>query len=195
VMDAMPVSTVRGEAMAAISTGLVQLHSRYFGKGPTKAKTYLVDDTVICLLRGGFTRVEETLIETGNVQAVYDIRRSFQAAMKEHFTRVVEEAAGRKVIAYMSQIHHDPDVAMELFVLEPDPGRVAPGASEASLDGRGFRFRTPGVGSQRPDPDREGGAMFETPETPVTPGEETPEEGGGEGGEETPSEGTEVPQQ
>jgi uncharacterized protein YbcI len=105
--------------LASISTALVQLHSHYYGKGPTKAKTYIVDDTVVCLLRGGFTTVERTLIDQGNADAVYGIRRSFQQAMEPHFTEVVEGATGRKVIAYMSQIHEDPDVACEVFVLEP----------------------------------------------------------------------------
>ena len=109
----------RGEVLASISTGLVRLHSRYYGKGPTKAKTYLVNDTVICILRGGFTTVERTLIDDGNVEAVYQIRRSFQQAMEGQFTAVVEGAVHRKVIAYMSQIHTNPDLAVELFVLEP----------------------------------------------------------------------------
>jgi uncharacterized protein YbcI len=108
-----------GEKLAQISTGLVQLHSRYYGKGPTKAKTHMVNDTVISILRGGFTTVERTLIDQGNVDAVYAMRRSFQMAMEEQFTNVVEEATGRKVIAYMSQIHEDPDLAVEIFVLEP----------------------------------------------------------------------------
>ena len=108
-----------GAVLARISTGLVQLHSRYYGKGPTKAKTHLLNDTVICILRGGFTTVERTLIEQGDVDAVYTMRRSFQTAMGEQFKRVVEEATGRKVIAYMSQIHQDPDLAVEMFVLEP----------------------------------------------------------------------------
>src|SRR3982750_3126102 len=101
--------TARGGVLARISTGLVRLHSRYYGKGPTKAKTFLVDDTVICILRGGFTTVERTLISDGNVEAVYSIRRSFQDAMGEQFKAIVEQATGRTVIAYMSQIHHDPD--------------------------------------------------------------------------------------
>jgi uncharacterized protein YbcI len=105
--------------MASISTRLVQLHSRYYGKGPMKAKTYLVNDTVICLLRGGFTRVERTLIEQGRSDAVHEIRRSFQKAMEQQFREVVEGATGRKVIAYMSQVHEDPELALELFVLEP----------------------------------------------------------------------------
>ena len=108
--------------LASISTGLVQLHSRYYGKGPTKAKTYLLDDTVICLLRGGFTRVERTLIAEGEAQAVHDIRRSFQKAMEVQFRDIIEGATDRKVIAYMSQVHEDPEIALEVFVLEPIPG-------------------------------------------------------------------------
>jgi uncharacterized protein YbcI len=110
----------RGEVMASISTGLVQLHSRYYGKGPTQAKTHLVDDTVICVLRGGFTRVERTLIEQGESDAVHHVRRSFQRAMEEQFRDIVESATGRRVVAYMSQVHEDPDLAVEVFLLEPD---------------------------------------------------------------------------
>jgi uncharacterized protein YbcI len=111
--------TPRGAMAAAISNGLVQLHHEYYGKGPSKAKTYLVNDTVICVLKDGFTTVERTLINGGDSTAVHDIRRSFQSAMEEQFTSVVEGATGRNVIAYMSQIHTDPDVAVEIFLLEP----------------------------------------------------------------------------
>jgi uncharacterized protein YbcI len=124
----------RGEVLASISTGLVRLHSRYYGKGPTKAKTYLVNDTVVCILRGGFTTVERTLIDEGNVEAVYQIRRSFQQAMEVQFTTVVQEAIGRRVIAYMSQIHQDPDLAVEIFVLEPT-GEPAAGIHEHGASG------------------------------------------------------------
>jgi len=105
--------------LAQISTGLVQLHSRYYGKGPTKAKTHQVNDTVVSILRGGFTRVERTLLETGQIESVYQMRRTFQQVMEDEFRRVVEEAMGRQVIAYMSSIHVDPDLAVEIFVLEP----------------------------------------------------------------------------
>ncbi|MFL5907344.1 MAG: DUF2294 domain-containing protein [Solirubrobacterales bacterium] len=105
--------------LAQISTQLVQLHSRYYGKGPTKAKTHMINDTVVCILRGGFTTVERTLLETGQSESVYQMRRSFQTAMEDPFRAIVEEATGRKVIAYMSQVHFDPDLAVEFFVLEP----------------------------------------------------------------------------
>jgi uncharacterized protein YbcI len=136
-VEDMRHSSARGEDLARISTGLVQLHSRYYGKGPTKAKTFLVNDTIICILRGGFTTVERTLIDEGNVDAVYEIRRSFQHAMEGHFTSVVEGAVERRVIAYMSQIHQDPDLAVELFVLEPaDESVVAQHEQELAQEDR-----------------------------------------------------------
>ena len=82
----------------------------------------MVDDTVVCILQGGFTTVERTLLDTGDVESVYQMRRSFQQAMEEEFRRIVEEATGRTVIAYMSSIHVDPDLAVEIFVLEPAEG-------------------------------------------------------------------------
>jgi uncharacterized protein YbcI len=129
---ARATTETHGEMLAGISTGLVRLHSRYYGKGPTKAKTYQVNDTVICILRGGFTTVERTLIDDGKSDAVYTIRRSFQQAMEEQFTEVVEGATERKVIACMSQIHADPDLAVEIFVLEPSDEPVA-GTHEQDL--------------------------------------------------------------
>ena len=112
-------SRPRGEALAQISRGIVHLHRRYYGKGPTKAKTYAMNDTVVCMLSGGFTAVEQTLIADGKTEDVEDIRRSFQKTMRQQFTAVVEQATGRSVIAYMSQVHSSPDMAVELFVLEP----------------------------------------------------------------------------
>jgi uncharacterized protein YbcI len=115
----------RGEMAAAISTGLVQLHRQYYGKGPTKAKTHFVNDSVVCILEGGFTTVERTLIDDGQADAVHQMRRSFQKAMEGAFTNVVQEATDRTVIAYMSQVHDNPDLAVEFFVLEPGTGPPA----------------------------------------------------------------------
>jgi uncharacterized protein YbcI len=123
--------STRGEMLARISTRLVQLHSRYYGKGPTKAKTHMVNDTVVSILKGGFTTVERTMIDEGRLRAVYEMRWSFQAAMEDQFRTVVEEATGRNVIAYMSQIHTNPDMAVEIFVLEPTGEETA---SEVDLE-------------------------------------------------------------
>jgi uncharacterized protein YbcI len=127
------------QALAAISEALVTLHREYYGKGPTKAKTFLVNDTVLCLLKGGFTVVEKTLIANGRQKAVHDIRHSFQEAMEVQFTNVVQDALGRTVIAYMSTVHNDPDISAELFVLEPmqDGPPVSALEHDVQLDGAG----------------------------------------------------------
>jgi uncharacterized protein YbcI len=96
-----------------------------------------VNDTIVAILRGGFTRVERTLVETGQVESVYQMRRSFQQAMEVEFRNVVEGATGRKVIAYMSSIHIDPDLAVELFVLEPLAEDPEVDSDSAASDGDG----------------------------------------------------------
>jgi uncharacterized protein YbcI len=94
---------------------------------------------VVSILRGGFTRVERTLLDTGQVESVYQMRRSFQLAMEDEFRRVVEEATGRKVIAYMSSINVDPDLAVEFFLLEGtddlDPAPSADADPASQVDG------------------------------------------------------------
>jgi uncharacterized protein YbcI len=109
-----------GKQLAAISDGIVKLHSDYYGKGPTQAKTYAIDDTIICILKGGFTKVEETLMEDGKWEEVERLRRAFQRTMRDRFTAVVDEALPeREVIGYMSEILSEPHVAIELFLLSP----------------------------------------------------------------------------
>jgi uncharacterized protein YbcI len=117
-----------GESLAAISNGLVQLHTQFYGKGPEKAKTHALDDTIVTVLWNGFTTVESTLIDQGEGETVAGFRRTFQRAMEDEFRSVVEKATGRKVIAYMSQVNVKPNVAVELFLLEP--GDLPPGTAE-----------------------------------------------------------------
>jgi uncharacterized protein YbcI len=108
-----------GPELSAITVAMVKLHRRFYGKGPTEAKTYAINDTILCMLRGGFTTVEQTLMADGKRDDVERIRRSFQDTMKHRFVEVIESTLERPVIGYMSQIHADPDVAIELFLLEP----------------------------------------------------------------------------
>lgn len=73
---------------------------------------------MICVLRGGFTVVERTLIDQERSDAVLEIRRQFQSVMEEEFCRIVEENLERKVTAYVSQVHTNPDFAVEIFAVE-----------------------------------------------------------------------------
>ena len=115
----MPTERPAGEVLAAITDGLVGLHTRYYGKGPTKAKSHYTDEAVVSFLWDGFTKVEETLIASGRSAAVADLRRTFQETMKLESTSLVEEATGRHVLAYLSQVNIDPNLAVEIFLLGP----------------------------------------------------------------------------
>jgi uncharacterized protein YbcI len=108
-----------GDVLTAISDGLVALLKEYYGRGPTGAKSYFQDDLVVCLLRGGFSRVEETLLEGGRGSAVIQQRMAFQELMRERFEEVVEKATGRKVVGFMSGNQQDPDLMCEVFILDP----------------------------------------------------------------------------
>jgi uncharacterized protein YbcI len=124
-----PISVLappHGELLSAISNRMVQLHKRYYGKGPTKARSYVVGDMVVCLMRGGFTRAEETLIESGRAGLVHEQRAEFQAALKGEFMEAIAEVTGRRVIAFMSNTHDDPPLIVELFVLEPETNGDGP---------------------------------------------------------------------
>jgi uncharacterized protein YbcI len=112
-----PLPTSDGDVRTAISDGLVALLKEYYGRGPERTKTYVSDDLVVCLLRGGFTRVEQTLFEGGHGEDVIRQRMAFQNVMRARFERVVEEATGRKVVGFMSGNQQDPDMICEIFVL------------------------------------------------------------------------------
>jgi uncharacterized protein YbcI len=106
-----------GEIRAMISKEIVRLQAEYYGKGPTKAKTYIVDDLVVVVLEESFTRAEKTLAERGEREAIQHIRRRFQQAMADSFTSVVEQATGRKVRAFLSETDIEHDVSVETFLL------------------------------------------------------------------------------
>jgi uncharacterized protein YbcI len=117
--DATSTPRTDGDVLTAISDGIVALLKEYYGRGPTRTKTYFQDDLVVCLLRGGFTRVEQTLLEGGRGGSVIRQRMEFQELMRERFQPVIEQATGRQVIGFMSGNQQDPDIMCEVFILAP----------------------------------------------------------------------------
>jgi uncharacterized protein YbcI len=118
--DADP-TTASGDVRTEISDGLVALLKEFYGRGPERTRTYVHDDLVVCLLRGGFTPVEQTLLDGGHGEDVIRQRMIFQQVMRHRFEEVVERATGRKVIGFMSGNQQDPDMICEVFVLAPNP--------------------------------------------------------------------------
>jgi uncharacterized protein YbcI len=109
-----------GEIRATISREIVRLQAEYYGKGPTKAKTYVFDDLVVVVLEETFTRAEKTLAERGEGEAIQHIRRRFQQQMADDFVSVVEQATGRRVRAFLSETNIAADVSVETFLLAED---------------------------------------------------------------------------
>jgi uncharacterized protein YbcI len=104
----------------AVGNAIARLHREHYGRGATTVRTVLNRQYVVTFLLDIYTPVERTLIEAGNHETVKVTRQAFQMAMGPAFAEAVEEITGRKVIAFMSQVHFDPDMAAEVFVLAPD---------------------------------------------------------------------------
>jgi len=109
--------------LAEISNAMVGLKKGFYGKGPTKAKSYINDNYVLCVMQGGLTRNEETLLAAGEHDLVRQYRLKFQEAMAAPTTEAIERLTGRKVLGYHSQIVFEPEHAFEIFVLDGPPQR------------------------------------------------------------------------
>ena len=112
---------------AAISNAMTKLHRERYGRGPNSVRTVVGHDHVICFLEDIYTPAEQTLLEAGEAGAVIEMRLAFQRAMQSPFTEMVESITGRKVRAFLSQTHIDPDISCEIFVLEPSGDAVPEG--------------------------------------------------------------------
>jgi uncharacterized protein YbcI len=116
-----------GSLAAQVSTTVVRLMSEYTGRGPTKARTTLDEELITCVLRDTLTKGERALVAKGNSDTVLTMRRAFQAAMSDDAKAAIAELTGREVIAFCSDNHIDPDMAIESFVLAPRNTEAAEG--------------------------------------------------------------------
>jgi uncharacterized protein YbcI len=103
---------------AEVSNAMVGLKKDFYGKGPTKAKTFLNDNYVFCVMEGGLTRNEQTMIDRGHEDLVRNYRLRFQEAMEEPTVEAIQRITGRSVIGYHSQIVFKPERTFEIFVLD-----------------------------------------------------------------------------
>jgi uncharacterized protein YbcI len=91
----------------------------HYGRGPMKAKTYALDDLIVVVMRGsGFTPLEKTIMDSGEPDRVIAMREDFQRVMTGRYKETIEELTGRKVLAFLSQAHVDPDITIEIFFLD-----------------------------------------------------------------------------
>jgi uncharacterized protein YbcI len=125
-----------GVLLAQVSNAMVRIHKEHWGKGPTKARTIYAEDIVLTRLDEIFTKAEATLIGAGREEEVRNMRLAFQRELEHEFVGAVERLTGRKVQAYISEIHARTNMGVELFVLEPAE-RPADPSAERVRDGDG----------------------------------------------------------
>ncbi len=108
-----------GQLLSEISTSIVKLMREHYGRGPLKAKTYALDDIIVCVLRGsGFTPLEQTIMDSGDNDRVVAMRENFQGMMATRYKSMIEQLTGRHVLAFLSQAHVEPDITLEMFFID-----------------------------------------------------------------------------
>jgi uncharacterized protein YbcI len=111
---------------AAISREVVRLYTRFLGRGPTKARSFFRDDTIVVILEDVMTSAERSLMAAGRQGSVRDLRVAFQEAMRPALIETIERLTGCHVKSFMSGNQTDPDMACEVFVCDrPVPGEQA----------------------------------------------------------------------
>ncbi len=112
---------VSGSLNAAISRLVVRLVADYTGRGPTKARTTIRDDTIVCVTQDNMTKGERRLVDKGETDLVITFRRKFQTTMREDLVGGIELLTGRKVLSLMSDHDAEHDYAAEVFILDGPP--------------------------------------------------------------------------
>ena len=109
---------VGGRLLAEITNRIVGFMREHYGRGPIKAKTYVLDNLIVCVLSDGFTAIERTMMEGGEPDRVLEMRRDFQRMMKQRYSAMIQELTGRTVLAFLSQAHVEPDLTVEIFLMD-----------------------------------------------------------------------------
>lgn len=120
-LDVSDSESAKGALVSQLSREIVQMHVRLYGRGPTKARSYLQADYAVCILEEIFTTAERTLIEAGQADHVRDTRKRLQETVEQELVDTVERITGRTVRVYVSQVDVDASLALEFFIFA-EPG-------------------------------------------------------------------------
>ncbi|MEA2150481.1 MAG: hypothetical protein QOD69_2311 [Solirubrobacteraceae bacterium] len=111
-----------GQLLAAISTSIVAILREHYGRGPMQAKTYVLDDIIVVVMRGtGFTPLEQTIMNDDGADRVVAMRDEFQRVMAARYKQTIKDLTGRNVVAFLSQAHVEPDITIEIFFVDGPP--------------------------------------------------------------------------
>jgi uncharacterized protein YbcI len=125
-LDVSDSGSAKGALVSQLSREIVQMHVRLYGRGPTKARSYLQADYAVCILEEIFTTAERTLIEAGSGDHVHETRRKFQDAVEDEFISIVERVTGRRVRTFLSQVNVEANLSLEFFIFAEEDGKIEP---------------------------------------------------------------------
>jgi uncharacterized protein YbcI len=108
-----------GELNAAITSALVGIHTEYLGRGPASASTFHHGNVLVTLMHGVLTNAEKSIAKTDRAPVVKNIRQLLHQTLEADSRAAVERLTGRNVVAFISGNHLDPDIAAELFIVDP----------------------------------------------------------------------------
>ena len=132
------------DVLAAISREMVGAMKKFYGKGPVKAKSYLMDDFLLVVMRDGQLTAEDTMVEAGRENTVRQFRQEFENVMAERLIGTIEQLTGRKVVTYQSQVLFRPHIVCELFFFDDELPEPAVRQTIAALTDRGLGVATNG---------------------------------------------------
>lgn len=108
-----------GHLLSAISNAIVAMLREHYGRGPMRAKTYAIDDIIVCVLRdSGYSAIEKTMMDSGEPERVVEMREDFQRVMAQRYKDMIQQLTGRTVVAFISQAHVEPDITLEVFFVD-----------------------------------------------------------------------------
>jgi len=113
-----PLEERGGDMLSRISTEMVRAQKKYFGKGPTSAKSYMLDDFLLIVMRENRTVAERTMVDFGRVDLVREFRQEFENEMTAKLEGMIEDLTGRKILGYQSQTIIEPDIVIEIFFFD-----------------------------------------------------------------------------
>lgn len=116
MLDSKPLSG--GELNAAVTREVIRVQNESHGRGPKKAYSFHAGNVLTTVLEDVLTPAERRLAGNGEGDAVLKMRRLYQRSMEPELRKCIEEITGCKVLAFMSDNHLDPDVAVEVFILD-----------------------------------------------------------------------------
>jgi uncharacterized protein YbcI len=108
-----------GRLLSAISNSIAALRREHYGRGPMKAKTYILDDIIIVVMReNGYSAIEKTMIDNDEAERVIALREDFQRVMAKRYSDAIEILTGRSVVAFLNRAHLEPDLSMKVFIVD-----------------------------------------------------------------------------